>query len=440
MLLYTNDLDAGMNEFGPFNKLQHADLVLPFKNLWDATSDWVANAGSRGASDARKACFKSLVYWYFLQDAVGRGREVRVPKNVLGYLVGGMKRVAQFKRGGRGGLNEGAGGQSCLGEEEMYDAATLRRMDGLEERQRLVEDHICRNGLACKKTAKGTSETYDGGAASQEDFESEKEFDVSRTEFQQPEAHYNAHRSPAKDMPRAIVRAGEKQPILIIEIDYESGDEAPAASRPRKIPRLGMQTCAKADHEEDEVLLVFESEPGVDDLAPVSTANLHQTNPQQQKQSAASDGLCEPTSISGGQANNPIEIDDTSHPSTPSFACVDHGINANTHVMMPMTSYQPPIETLPSPPSNSRPFERSNPRLILADIRSFLADASELAIQHDRYEEEEMRLKMRMERVASKKMAAAEKLRLHHAAFVGLVCGYGAGAMAEFTAKVDKDE
>ena len=33
MLLYTNNLDAGMNEFGPFNKLQHADLVIPFKNL-----------------------------------------------------------------------------------------------------------------------------------------------------------------------------------------------------------------------------------------------------------------------------------------------------------------------------------------------------------------------------------------------------------------------
>jgi hypothetical protein len=69
------------------------------------------------------------------------------------------------------------------------------------------------------------------------------------------------------------------------------------------------------------------------------------------------------------------------------------------------------------------PSDLSDPQLMLANMRSLLVNADLMAAQRRHYEEEEKRLKERMEHLASEKNAAAERLRLNHAAFVGWLVG-----------------
>jgi hypothetical protein len=50
--------------------------------LWNKTRDLSDKGASRAGWDLRRGCFKTLVYWYYLQDAAERNVVFRFPETI----------------------------------------------------------------------------------------------------------------------------------------------------------------------------------------------------------------------------------------------------------------------------------------------------------------------------------------------------------------------
>jgi hypothetical protein len=79
MAFYTTGNSTIMNPLGKFQKLDTVTLLEPFRSLWRNTRELVVPGTTRHGWDQRRGMVKSLVYWYFLAEAVERDGTCRFP-------------------------------------------------------------------------------------------------------------------------------------------------------------------------------------------------------------------------------------------------------------------------------------------------------------------------------------------------------------------------
>jgi hypothetical protein len=94
------DTSADMLPHGYFYSIDSVELVEPFKSLWDKTAYLITpEVPMKGyAWDRRRGWFKGLVYWYFLNDAAGRGGILRFPTTMRGYVSQALQALGRHGR------------------------------------------------------------------------------------------------------------------------------------------------------------------------------------------------------------------------------------------------------------------------------------------------------------------------------------------------------
>ncbi|KAH7356116.1 hypothetical protein BKA66DRAFT_574857 [Pyrenochaeta sp. MPI-SDFR-AT-0127] len=99
LFFYTGHSDAELKPSGPFHSLGNISMVDPFRAHWDLTHDMPKSdtEKSRHGSENRRGQFKSLVYWYLLNDAVGRNSKCHIPKAIPAYFASALKTLKPAK-------------------------------------------------------------------------------------------------------------------------------------------------------------------------------------------------------------------------------------------------------------------------------------------------------------------------------------------------------
>lgn len=94
------DTSADILPRGYFYNLDTVELVEPFTSLWDKTAYLIQpDVPMKGyAWDRRRGWFKGLVYWYFLNDAAGRGGTLRFPNTMRGYVSQALQALGRHGR------------------------------------------------------------------------------------------------------------------------------------------------------------------------------------------------------------------------------------------------------------------------------------------------------------------------------------------------------
>ena len=98
LLFYIGHGDADLRGAGQFPTLGKIKMVDPFKVFRIKTVDTLGpdKKKCRYLVDQKRGQFKSLIYWYLLNEAAERGGEFHVPKTILQYFVAALKDMKQL--------------------------------------------------------------------------------------------------------------------------------------------------------------------------------------------------------------------------------------------------------------------------------------------------------------------------------------------------------
>ena len=144
MSFYKGSTGFNMTSLGSFNDLESVDLLEPFRTLWENTRPMMLSVKSRAAWDQRRGYFKSLMYWYFLEDAAQRRETFRFPDTIRNtYIVKALRLLARPGPDVR---------RTDASRDVAGDiVATLRRLAEHEGQQREVEKRIREGEDVCEE-------------------------------------------------------------------------------------------------------------------------------------------------------------------------------------------------------------------------------------------------------------------------------------------------
>lgn len=132
MSFYEGSTDFATEALSSCQQLEVVSLVEPFRDLWEKTRNLVLTIKSRNAWDKRRGYFKSLMYWYYLQDGAAKCEDFRFPETIRKtYIAKAFQILAQETPG----VQEPDVPRDAAGD----IAATLRKLAGYEAQQKEVE-------------------------------------------------------------------------------------------------------------------------------------------------------------------------------------------------------------------------------------------------------------------------------------------------------------